>query len=1095
MNLAGLAGRGLRYHRKAVTGVFVGVMLATAVVAGALLVGESVRESLRRIAQARIGKIDAAWVSPERFFRSELAGNVEAETGRTTASLLLLRGSALGRKAGGDGDGLRVGRVQVLGVDDPFWKLSPSGNRPERLGADDIAIGKALARALGVGEGDEIVLRIEKPSLLSRDAPLSKIDDASVALDARIGRVLDDAEFGRFNLSANQSAPFNCFVPRKLLQQTVGIADTSNLLLVGSGESQQDQGLANVNQALWKHWKLEDAALELRRTAQFVELRTGRVFLEPAVARLLDGIDSDPQQILTYFVNRIEHNGRSTPYSTVSAMATPPGPPDLRDDEIVVNTWLADDLGAKVGDTIQLAYWVVGPLRKLEEQQATFRIRAIVPVSGAAADPSLMPDIPGLSDKKDCREWEPGVPIDLDKIRDKDQAWWTAHRGTPKAFLTLDAGRKIWKNRFGDLTAVRWTAPNPTRAATVEAGVRRAVNAASLGVLVVPVASQAAAATDSSFDFGQLFLGLSLFLIVSALVLSGLNFAFLAERRATEAGTLKALGWQDRAVFALFLREALLIVLAGSVAGMAVSFAYARLVMDGLGGAWSGAVAGTDVQLHAAWMPVLTGGIAGSVLGLASFSGVLRHLLRAPARRLLSGETEPSIRPGFRRREGLIALVCGVAGSVWAVAAGRFPVAGGAGGFFGAGSLLLIAGITAIRWALGTPESGKLPTRLSNEGLAVRFARRRRGRSTAVALLFATGTFLVVAVGANRPDTKRDGLRRDSGTGGFAWWMETSLPVFVDLNSAEGRETFGFDDARLRGVSVVPLRVREGDDASCLNLNRAQNPTLYGVDPSALSERGAFFRSGRDNPWKQLGSDDKTVGVVGDTNTVVWSLGKKLGDTLSVRDDNGVARSLRIVGILPNSILQGGLLMDEADFVRLFPRRAGYQAFLVDSPTENVRAVGEELSTGLEDVGVGVELATDRLSAFQAVEETYLAIFGLLGGLGLLLGTGGLAVLILRNVQDRRMELAVLRAVGLPRNTLVGLVVREHCLLLVSGVAVGLVSALVAVAPVVARNDQTVSWTALMAPLGAVLGVGLLAAVFATRAAMGGRMVDALRND
>ena len=140
-------------------------------------------------------------------------------------------------------------------------------------------------------------------------------------------------------------------------------------------------------------------------------------------------------------------------------------------------------------------------------------------------------------------------------------------------------------------------------------------------------------------------------------------------------------------------------------------------------------------------------------------------------------------------------------------------------------------------------------------------------------------------------------------------------------------------------------------------------------------------------------------------------------------------------------------------------------------------------------------MATDRLSAFQAVEETYLAIFGLLGGLGLLLGTGGLAVLILRNVQDRRMELAVLRAVGLPRNTLVGLVVREHCLLLVSGVAVGLVSALVAVAPVVARNDQTVSWTALMAPLGAVLGVGLLAAVFATRAAMGGRMVDALRND
>jgi hypothetical protein len=36
------------------------------------------------------------------------------------------------------------------------------------------------------------------------------------------------------------------------------------------------------------------------------------------------------------------------------------------------------------------------------------------------------------------------------------------------------------------------------------------------------------------------------------------------------------------------------------------------------------------------------------------------------------------------------------------------------------------------------------------------------------------------------------------------------------------------------------LRLREGDEASCLNLNRAQTPRLLGVDPNELARRGAF---------------------------------------------------------------------------------------------------------------------------------------------------------------------------------------------------------------------------------------------------------------
>ena len=81
------------------------------------------------------------------------------------------------------------------------------------------------------------------------------------------------------------------------------------------------------------------------------------------------------------------------------------------------------------------------------------------------------------------------------------------------------------------------------------------------------------------------------------------------------------------------------------------------------------------------------------------------------------------------------------------------------------------------------------------------------------------------------------------------------------------------------------------------------------------------------------------------------------------------------------------------------------------------------------------------------MQNTYLATFQSLGGLGLLLGTIGLAVVQWRNVLERRGELALLRAAGFPARMLAILVALENVLLLVLGLGVGLLAALVAVLP------------------------------------------------
>jgi putative ABC transport system permease protein len=108
------------------------------------------------------------------------------------------------------------------------------------------------------------------------------------------------------------------------------------------------------------------------------------------------------------------------------------------------------------------------------------------------------------------------------------------------------------------------------------------------------------------------------------------------------------------------------------------------------------------------------------------------------------------------------------------------------------------------------------------------------------------------------------------------------------------------------------------------------------------------------------------------------------------------------------------------------------------------------------------------------VEHSYLRIFGLLGGLGLLLGSVGMGVVVLRNLGERRREHALLRTLGFPAATVAWLLLLEHAGLFVAGMVVGTASALVAVAPVVAGTGAELALRGTLLLLLATLVVGLL---------------------
>ncbi len=298
----------------------------------------------------------------------------------------------------------------------------------------------------------------------------------------------------------------------------------------------------------------------------------------------------------------------------------------------------------------------------------------------------------------------------------------------------------------------------------------------------------------------------------------------------------------------------------------------------------------------------------------------------------------------------------------------------------------------------------------------------------------------MIAVDAFRRSGTPSGDRR-SGTGGYSLLVDLLIPIATDPNGADGREALGLPQDP--SIAVDAFRVLPGDDASCLNLYRPQNPRVLGVpQPFIAAGRFAFQRSlaatdaERANPWLLLARDfgPNVVPVIADANSMTYVLHRSLGEDIVVSHGAGSVR-YRIVAALADSIFQREVLMSAANFGRLFPEQEGYRFLLVDTPREGAAAVASAIERQASDLGADAVDTAARLDDFHAVENTYLATFQALGGLGLLVGTIGLAAVVLRNVLERRRELALLGAVGYRRSHLLVLVLSENLLLL--GVGIG----------------------------------------------------------
>jgi hypothetical protein len=1116
MRLGALVRRSLLHYRRTNAAVVAGVAVAVAVLAGALLVGRSVRASLRAIAEERIGRTDAAVVG-SRLFEASLAERLAAGSGRM-APVLSLRGVVTEPATG-----RRASPVEVWGVDERFWAFHEL--EAPALDARDALLSPVLAEELAATEGATLLLRAEGTHDIPGSTLFGRRDDPGRALRLTLAGTLAPGALGEFSLRPRQDATRAVFVPLATLQAAFGREGGVNVVLArgASGGALAETLARAVTPA--------DLGLRLRELepGRRLALESDDAMLDDAVVEAARGAASEAglaaSASLVYLANELRVRDAAVPYSLVAAVdeglwqavacggrcAQPAAAGAASSDvtPIVLNDWTARELWARAGDEVTLEYYLWHEQGSLETRRATFRVASVVPIAGAAADRELVPDYPGITREARLADWDPPFAVDLSRIRPQDEAYWQRHHTTPKAWIPLAAGRALWGHRLGGTTSLRLSPRAGAEAAAPPSDPARAfgqalmarVAPAARGLVVEDVRARALAAARGATDFGQYFVYFSFFLVVAALLLAGLFFRFGLEQRLAELGLLRAVGFTERQLRGLFLAEGAVLGGAGAVLGALGAIGYAALMMLGLRTVWVGAVGTRSLALSVGPLELALGALGGLAAIVVAIVATLRGLRGRSVRSLLARAPQEWGAPPRGRR---LLRVAGwlAAAAALLLAAGGLGLVGTTSAFFGAGALLLGASLLVVSARLsGERQRAAAAATASVRALGFRQAAFRPGRSVLAVALVAFASFVVVSVGAFRHTGPAD-TGPKSETGGYALFARSVLPLHHDPGTAAGRAALGLDGVpELATTRLARFRLKPGEDASCLNLYRPERPTVIAPTSAFLEEgRFAFHKSlavtdaERANPWRLLGRDaeDGAIPVIADAGALAYVLHRGLGETWTL-GDSGVR--VRVVAALRPGLLQSELVMGERHFQAAFPEAEGFRFFLIEAEPGRASAVAEALESRLADFGFDAETSASRLAAYHQVENTYIATFQTLGALGLLLGTLGIGAVLVRNAFEQRRELALLRAVGYRAGHVRTMVLSETALLLFLGLAIGTGAALVAIAPGLAERATLPSLVPVLLLLAVVAGAGLVVSRVASAAVLRLPVLESLRSE
>lgn len=1068
--------RSITYYRLNTLYQFLIILFLAAIITGSLLTGSSVRSSLNQENENRLNGTGILVSSGPRFFPGSLAKHLEEFSNERCEGVLELKGWARNFNTGES-----ALNVQLWGVFNSFFSFNAQIPTIS-LEKGEVAINSQLARRIGVKIGDDIIIRTEAISDIPSNSPFAPKKDDFESLVLTVKYIIEKGGLSDFSLGINQVKPNNVFIPIEEFNELFKEDGNINRLIIRESNS---ASVDIIKESLRQVMTPSDMGLKIRYTdvSDQFEIISKRIFIGENELKEVKKAFPESRPVITWLANSFELREKSTPYSFISALPGNNFEENPAENEIIINWWLAEDLDAGIGDTLAMTYYTSAGYKNLIENYKSFVISDVVDPDSIWSDQTLMPEFPGISNSESCSSWDAGVPIDMDKIREKDEIYWDNFKGTPKAFISYETGLKLWGNNFGPATAIRFPADVADK--EINEKLKGQLDPLISGFRLINIRENSILAAKNSVDFGTLFLSLSFFIILSSLILLILLISTHIEARRTQISTLTATGFSFSGIFKLFLLESGLVALVGSLTGIFAGALFNNLVIRSLNSVWIGAVQTDTLNPFIDVKSMILGFLISFLMVMFVLFLILRKRLQLSVSNQKTGRLTLSVK--------LITLLFYFFALI---TIGSFIYRPGSAtiSWFMSGVLLFITFVLLILFILSSKSKRKL-------NLSWSYYKYYPLRAVTPILFLAAGLFIVIITGANRKSFTSDTSTRESGTGGFLLWGETATKLLYDLNSQKGRNEYDIP-ANKSDIRFVQIKRTDGDDASCLNLNSIASPPLMGLDPSYFSDNEAFSFASElkdlelDNPWDALNLQpgERTIYGIVDQTVLQWSLYKKVGDTLVFATENGETLNVIVSAGLKSSVFQGNILIGRDNFNYFYPSISGSNVFLLDGNMDSIDVYKELLTDKLSRFGTEISYTYSRLAAFNEVTNTYLTVFMTLGGLGMVMGVLGMGFVVLRNFDYRRKEYAMQLASGFTPKSIRKSIFWEHLIIFLAGVLVGCLPAPVATLPSL-LSDAQVPVGLLLGIIAIVLIVGFLMINLLSKSLTKSTLITNLRNN
>ena len=1078
--------RSVKFNKKPVLYQILIIALLSAVITGSLLTGRSVKESLKKSSDERLGNSGIIISSGIRNFDLELAKRMKESAKISCTGILEIIGYCQSLNSQTE-----VNNTHIYGVNDDFFTFH--GFDSIKINPGEVVINRRLADHLGVKPGEDLIIRFAEISDIPSDAPFAPDNKTTKSVVMKIGGILEPVKNGNFSLSISQISPMNIFMNLPDLEDKQINSYKINRLLI---KRDKNISLKTISSSLKQYLKPADIGLRTRIIVKTggIEIISDRVFIDETIVKEITTILPVSAPVLTYLGNRFNAGTRSTPYSFVSALPSSVYPEIVSDDDMIIDRWMAEDLSVGEGDTIQMYWYSPDSLNKLIEKKGEFVVKRIVDMQGIWSDSLLMPDFPGISGKASCSDWDAGVPVKMHEIRRKDEDYWNRYRGTPKAFINYEKGKKLWANNFGPATALRF--PAGVTEKEIEDKLSGSLNPEKMGFSITDIYAESLKAANESVDFGTLFLSLGFFLILASFVLLSFAVSSYFDSKRVHLATFFALGFKNRWIAQLLFLESGIIGLTGCAIGAFAGYLVNILITSALNSVWNGAVQTNTLGAYLNIKPLFAGFI------ITILTTMLFMLIKIKRFFKILNQRGKDIYKSHQPLRNLLLLMASVVVTISLFALSLLLKDQELAFCFAAGTVLLLTLILLWRqYYIGRffNSSARI---LNRKNLSHHYYSFNPSHAVTPILFIAAGIFTIFITGANRMNLNEKHLKRSGGTGGYLLWCENTIPIKEDLNTESGRKTLGLDSDQLSEMQFVQLKKTTGNDASCLNLNHITAPPLLGIDPSDFIAKQAFSFSkvlakmNFKNPWQYLtlSPESNTIYGIADQTVLEWGLKLKPGDTLVLRSENGQPLNIIIAAGLQSSVFQGYVLIGKENFIRYYSSVSGSSVLLVDGDRTLTDLYKNTLNERLQGYGVNIEKTTSRLASFNEVTNTYLSVFEVFGAMGMIIGIAGLGFVLLKNYNQRKREFAIMLAIGYQVKKIRKMILSEQMLILFAGVTSGIVPAIVATLPSI-KNSPDIPWLFMIGMIAAILLTGLFTLLISVRSVTKNSLTESLKKE